>query len=52
MDSNVEPCTRCVMIEAKLEMISVEFSAYKAKYKEAIERANKYTKDDPEYNPH
>ena len=36
MDSNVEPCTRCVMIEAKLEMISVEFSAYKAKYKEAI----------------
>jgi hypothetical protein len=39
------------MIEAKLEMVRIEFSLYKDKYKEAIESANKYTKDDPEYNP-
>ena len=51
MKNNAEPCTGCILKEAQIELMRVEFSEYKLKYQEAIEHANKYTKDDPEYNP-
>lgn len=51
MKNYVETCTSCILKDAQIEMLRLEMGEYKAKYKEAIERANKYTKDDPEYNP-